>query len=423
MKNYKLSILTLFLLLFSVTFTCCAEGQIDNPSGNDNDNQNGTDKDTTSYNLIDFPKGYDPVDIGQKLANRFITIDYSTNRTNKVNYSFWGNVYSTNTPDHVTYPDVCAWLGALWFSDAVKNDNLYNGVVKKFDPLFTTDIKMQPSLSPSASNIVDYYLFGAVPLQIYQRKKESKYYDLGMKYADGQWTLPSNATQTQKDWHDKGYSWQTRLWIDDMFMITALQAQAYHVTGDEKYRERTAAEMVLYLDEIQRDNGLFYHAPNAPYYWARGNGWMAVGMVEVLKLLPPDHKHWPKIMNAYLKMMNELAKYQRSDGMWSQLIDHPNTADMWAESSGSAMFTYAMISGVKNGWLEEEKYGTVARKGWLALVTYLDKNYDLTEVCEGTGIGYSYEYYRDRRRWIGDTHGQAAMLWSAYALIFPEEKD
>jgi len=426
MRNCKSFMLTVFLLLCSVTFTCCAEELSGDPSGNGDGNHNGnndTDKDTTNYNLVDFPEGYSPIEIGQKLTNRFITVDYSTNRTNKVNYSFWGNIYSTNTPDHVTYPDVCAWLGALWFADAVKNDNLYNGVVKKFDPLFTTDVRFQPSLRPSASNIVDYYVFGAVPLQIYQRKQESKYYDLGMKYADGQWTLPSNATQTQKDWHDKGYSWQTRLWIDDMFMITALQAQAYHATGDEKYRERTIDEMVLYLDEIQRDNGLFYHAPNAPFYWARGNGWMAAGMVEVLKLLPADHKHRQKIMNAYIKMMKELAKYQRPDGMWSQLIDHPNTADMWAESSGSAMFTYAMISGVKNGWLEEEKYGTVARKGWLALVSFLDRNFDITEVCEGTGVGYSYEYYRDRRRWIGDTHGLAAMLWSAYALILPTETD
>lgn len=67
--------------------------------------------------------------------------------------------------------------------------------------------------------------------------------------------------------------------------------------------------------------------------------------------------------------------------------------------------------------LEEEKYGTVARKGWLALLTYLDSKNDITEVCEGTGIGYSYEYYRDRRRWVGDLHGQAALMWCAYALL------
>src|SRR5690606_7488198 len=137
-------------------------------------------------------------------------------------------------------------------------------------------------------------------------------------YADGQWTLPSNATQPQKDWYADGYSWQTRLWIDDMFMITALQAQAYLATGDEKYIDRTAKEMVLYLDRLQRGNGLFFHAPDAPFFWARGNGWMAVGMAEVLRALPKEARYnvyRERIMTGYQAMMATLLKYQMNDGM------------------------------------------------------------------------------------------------------------
>lgn len=360
-------------------------------------------QDTLSYNLNIFPAGSEPEVVGKKLVRRFI----------QVPYSFWGNINSTNKPDHVTYPDVCAWLGALWFAGKVGDDELYDDVVGKFEPLFTTDKNMQPSLRPSAGNIVDYYVFGAVPLEIYQQRKEAKYLELGMKYADGQWALPTNATQSQSEWHADGYSWQTRLWIDDMFMITALQAQAYHATGDKKYLDRTAREMVLYLDRIQRSNGLFYHAPNAPFYWARGNGWMAVGMAEVLRMLPDDHPDKARIKEAYLKMMETLARFQLSSGMWAQLIDNLSA---WPESSGSAMFTYAIITGVKNGWLEQKKYGAVARKGWLALLTYLTHDYDLREVCEGTGAKNDYQHYINRRRWVGDLHGQAAMMWCAYAL-------
>ena len=50
-----------------------------------------------------------------------------------------------------------------------------------------------------------------------------------MKYADTQWDVPTDATPKQQVYADKGYSWQTRLWIDDMFMITTIQAQAYKV--------------------------------------------------------------------------------------------------------------------------------------------------------------------------------------------------
>ncbi len=48
-------------------------------------------------------------------------------------------------------------------------------------------------------------------------------------------------------------------------MITIVQTQAYKVTGDRKYIDRAAKEMVLYLDELQRPNGLFYHAPDVPF--------------------------------------------------------------------------------------------------------------------------------------------------------------
>ena len=322
--------------------------------------------------------------------------------------------------------NVCAWLGALWFADKAGEEALYEGVVAKFEPLFNEDKVMQPLNSleqkgtsvTSKSNIVDYYVFGAIPLEIYKHKKEARYLDLGMIYADGQWTLPSDATDEQRRYHEAGYSWQTRVWLDDMFMITALQIAAYQATGDNKYLERAADEMVYYLEQIQEPSGLFYHATNAPYYWARGNGWVAVGMAEMLKLLPDGHTDKERIRESYVKMMDALVRFQMSSGMWSQLVDNHS---VWPESSGSAMFAYALITGVKNGWLEDEKYAVAARKGWIALVSYLDENYDLKDVCEGTGARNDLEYYKNRRKWVGDLHGQAGMLWCAYALIDPAE--
>jgi len=41
--------------------------------------------------------------------------------------------------------------------------------------------------------------------------------------------------------------------------------------------------MVAYLDALQQPNGLFLHAPDSPYYWSRGNGWMATGTAALLR--------------------------------------------------------------------------------------------------------------------------------------------
>ena len=100
--------------------------------------------------------------------------------------------------------------------------------------------------------------------------------------------------------------------------------------------------------------------------------------------------------------------------MWRQLIDDP---EAWKETSGTAMFTYALITGVKNGWLNKKTYGAAARKEWLALIEYINKDDELTEVCAGTNIKNSREHYLNRLRIVGDLHGQAPLLWCATALL------
>jgi rhamnogalacturonyl hydrolase YesR len=137
-------------------------------------------------------------------------------------------------------------------------------------------------------------------------------------------------------------------------------------------------------------------------------------MTEILRNLPNDHPRRAPIMKGYKAMMAALLKYQGKDGMWRQLIDRN---DAWPESSSSAMFTFAMISGVKNGWLAAKTYGPAARKGWIAVTGYVDQNADVTSVCIGTGKRNDLQYYYERSRVTGDYHGQAPILWAASALL------
>ena len=90
---------------------------------------------------------------------------------------------------------------------------------------------------------------------------------------------------------------------------------------------------------------------------------MAVGMAELLRILPEDPPQQKRIMAAYQKMMAALLTHQNDSGMWRQLVDDKES---WEETSGTAMFTYAFITGVKKGWLDKKTYAPAARKGWLA---------------------------------------------------------
>jgi unsaturated rhamnogalacturonyl hydrolase len=333
-----------------------------------------------------WPAGSSPKEIGKRVAERFA----STTHT---------NFNRLTPPAHITYPETVAWYGALTFAQFSADSYLTARLIRRFDPLFAEE----SSLIPQPVN-VDSTIFGAVPLEIYIQTKQRKYLDLGRGLADKQWDDPT----------PDGLSKQSRFWIDDMYMITTVQLQAYRATQDARYLDRAALEMSTYLDKLQQPNGLFFHAPDVPFFWGRGNGWVAAGMAELLRSLPANHPLRPRILDAYRKMMRSLLKFQSKDGMWLQLLDHPES---WPESSCTAMFTFAMITGVKNGWLAKKYYARSARKAWLALVSYLDSNTGLKNVCEGTNKQNDLSYYLHRARNTGDLHGQAPLLWCASALL------
>jgi rhamnogalacturonyl hydrolase YesR len=347
--------------------------------------------------FANFPESADPLKLGERMSNRFIAL----------------NKHTLYRGQCINYMEVCNWLGALRYAELVGNRVLIHCLQDRFEPLFTTE----KAIVPEPVN-VDLAVFGALPLELYQATGDKRYYDMGMAYAEAQWTLPDNATEEQKRWADGNLSWHTRLWIDDMYMITFLQAQAYKVTGNRKYIDRAAKEMVVYLDSLQKSDGLFYHAPDVPFFWGRGNGWMAAGMTELLKALPEEHPDRKRIMKGYLTMMERLKKYRSENGIWNQLVDAP---DCWAETSGSAMFAFALITGIKAGWLKAKDYGEVARKAWITLTGYVNVEGDITDVCVGTNKKNDRRYYYERPRATGDYHGQAAMLWCACALLENED--
>jgi rhamnogalacturonyl hydrolase YesR len=352
-----------------------------------------------NYSLSDWPAGSTPQEIGHRLAERYLETPHKSS----------GDVSLTDEPVQITYSEACTWLGSIWFAGVTDNEELLGRLEDRFITLGNEKHHLLPP-----PNHVDNNVFGAVPLELYLQTGEKNYLDLGLYYADTQWTLPEDAEPEEKVYADRGYTWQTRIWIDDMFMITAVQSQAYRATGDRKYIDRAAKEMILYLDTIQLENGLFYHSPTAHFSWGRGNGWMAAGMAEILRAMPADHPDRPRIMDGYHKMMSTLPEHQAEDGMWRQIIDDQ---EFWKETSSTAMFTYAMITGVKNGWLDGKVYGAAARKAWLSLVTYINDDDDVTMICEGTGTSSDRAHYMNRKRNTGDFHGQAPMLWCAAALL------
>ena len=343
---------------------------------------------STADSFSNWPEGKSPALVGKRVAENFLP--------RKLRYE----VDPAKAGLGVIYPEVITWYGALAVAKLTKDGDLGDRLISRFEPYLT-----EPgSKHINGSAHVDYRVFGMLPLEIHLQNQDKRCLDLGLKLADAQW-----ATTTPD-----GITTEARYWIDDMYMIPALQAQAYRATKNAKYLDRAALAMSSYLDRLQKENGLFFHGENSHFYWGRGNGWMAAGAAELLLDLPESHPQRARILEGYRKMMKALLACQAEGGLWRQLLDKPAS---WPETSGSAMFAFGMITGVKQGWLNEAEYGPAARKAWIALVDQLDENANLREVCVGTNKGFDEPYYDARPRTAGDLHGQAPMLWCAMALL------
>jgi rhamnogalacturonyl hydrolase YesR len=354
----------------------------------------------TAARFSAWPTGAEPRDVAKRLAENW----------DKRSFGF-----TTNAPGRydsfVHYAEVATWYGALDVAALLSDRELEQRLVARFKYFETAEGKARIS----GERHVDFSIFGVIPLELYRHSGDSSRLAFGRSFADRQW---ENPTAT-------GMSREARYWSVDLYMMTLLQVQAFRATGQRVYLDRMARTMVVYLDSLQQSNGLFYHGAGSPFFWGRGNGWVAAGMTELLRSLPTDHPQRARILAAYRTMMATLLRNQAPSGLWRQLVDRP---EVWEESSGSAMFAFAMITGVKQGWLPANEYGPAARRAWIALVGQLDANANVQRVCVGTGkaatepgvgtdLDAQYRYYVARPTRNGDLHGQAPMLWTAAALL------
>ena len=339
----------------------------------------------------DWPPEARPEVVGKRVAENFLArpLDFETGGTKTISNS-----------------EAMTWYGALRVAQLTRDRALQRRLIARFEPL-----KRPGHPNVSLAHHLDASIFGAVPLEIFMQTGDSAYLRLGLGFADRQWANPT----------PEGHTTQARWWIDDMYMISLIQLQAYRATRDTTYLNRNARLMAAYLDSLQRRNGLFFHGPGAPFYWGRANGWIAAAMTEMLADLPTTHPQYPRIMAGYQRMMNTALQLQSPSGLWRQLLDQ---RELWLETSSTGMLTFAMASGVRNGWLDRNFYSPAVRRAWLALVQEIDDEGNIANVSVGTNPAprdsspdAQYRYYVARARRTGDYHGQGPLTWIAMTLL------
>jgi len=211
------------------------------------------------------------------------------------------------------------------------------------------------------------------------------------------------------------------VWLDDMFMGIPTVAYMGLMTGEGKYYDEAAKQVLQFASRMWvPEKGLFRHGwvesmdPHPAFHWGRANGWAILTMCEVLDVLPPSHPKYDEIMSLLKAHAAGLARFQHHDGFWHQLLDRNDT---YLETSATAIYTYCFAHAVNQGWLDAKVYGPVVQLGWHAIASKVNTKGQVEGVCVGTGMGFDPAFYAYRPTHVMAAHGYGPVLWAGAEML------
>lgn len=289
---------------------------------------------------------------------------------------------------------------------------------------------------------------------INQGKNLFTLYDLTGKqrYRDAIETIRSQLetqprTREGNFWHKKIYPWQ--VWLDGTYM-----AQPFYMEYETRYNGMRGCldsyRQFMNVKKYMKDpvTGLYYHGYDesrqmywanpetgcSPNFWLRAMGWFLVAMVDVLERMDEQlYFEYRAIMSMFKDAAEAMLAFQDTEtGMFWQVIDKPGIPGNYLESSGTALFAYAVLKGVRLGYLPK-RFATYGEKAFYGtcdkyLGVSADGKLQLSGICLVAGLGGathrdgSLEYYFSEPVVENDAKGVGPLLL-AYTEILAAQKD
>jgi len=209
------------------------------------------------------------------------------------------------------------------------------------------------------------------------------------------WHLPDGTISRWISWPSEGFLEPRALtvWVDDMFMGTALLAAWSRISGEVEHLQYAARQVVRlteYLHRGESKDGLLHHGFN--YWtghiscckWARGNGWAFLATTELLNTAKQLEVSLPEIEPLYKRHALGLLNAQAEDGGWHNILTNSST---FVETSSTAMFFVGLSQGWQNGWLDEAD-GVEQRlnTAWKVIANSVKEDGTISDIIGGTGV-------------------------------------
>ncbi|MDR2936411.1 MAG: glycoside hydrolase family 88 protein [Rikenellaceae bacterium] len=241
-------------------------------------------------------------------------------------------------------------------------------------------------------------------------------------------------------WHKQIYPMQ--MWLDGVYMGDPLYAEYIRRWGDPSEFDDVFTQFFVIAERTyDPKNGLYRHAfddspagrkmdwadpvtGQSEHVWGRGLGWYYMAVVDVLDYIPEDQPKRDSLIRLFNKITDVLVREQDPEtGGWWQVMDLPGEYGNYIETTGTSMFAYGMLKGVRKGYLAQS-YLTPAMKAYNGLlekfVTVDEQGLvSLTKCCAGAGLGGNpyrdgtFNYYINTTVRDNDAKGIGPLIMAA----------
>jgi unsaturated rhamnogalacturonyl hydrolase len=184
--------------------------------------------------------------------------------------------------------------------------------------------------------------------------------------------------------------WRQQIWVDSMDVTPPFLARLARLTGNEHYAGEAIRELVGYGRLLQdQQSGLFIHGFETScgtngQYWARGNGWAVMGIVETLAWLPDDAPDREELQQRLVALLDGLASCQHESGLWPTVIDRSETP---LETTLAAMTVCAIDRGWAAGLVSDARVRAMRERAYAAVLDRVSPDGALEFVSDATPIG------------------------------------
>lgn len=176
-------------------------------------------------------------------------------------------------------------------------------------------------------------------------------------------------------------------------------------------------------------------AGNSTSVWSRALGWYTMALVDILKYVPAAHPKRPQLLAALANIADGIKNFQDpGTGLWYQVVNKTSAtlANNYLETSGSAMFVYALKTASDSGWINAATYLPVAQAGWNGVKSKIDNYTDgkprINDFAPAMSVQDNEANYVQATLQPVDCpvvsgtqhpHGYAAVLMAASVMEFP----